>query len=63
MLGDGGLGDGTTPLLQHGFAQPLGVPLSGFCKLDEFLRDEIVGDVAAINKPKRYQCHLIAKDP
>jgi hypothetical protein len=23
VLGDGGLGDGTAPLLQHGFAQPL----------------------------------------
>ena len=27
--------------------------LSGFCKLDYLLRDHIVGDVAAINKPKR----------
>ena len=26
--------NGTTPLLHHHFAQPLGVPLSGFCKLD-----------------------------
>jgi hypothetical protein len=43
------LGDGGAPLVQHGFAQPLGVPLSGFCKLNWLLRDDIVGNVAAIN--------------
>jgi hypothetical protein len=43
----------TTPLLQHRFAQPLGVSLSGFRNLDYLLRNDIVGKVAAINKPKR----------
>jgi hypothetical protein len=53
--------DPTTPLLQHGFAQPLGVAFAGFRKLDYLLRDDIVGNVASINKPKRCQCHLIGK--
>ena len=48
-------------MLQHGFAQPLGIAFAGFRKLDYLLRDDIVGNVAAINKPKRYQCHLIGK--
>ena len=48
-------------MLQHGFAQPLGIALPGFRKLDYLLRDDIVGNVAAINKPKRYQCHFISK--
>jgi hypothetical protein len=48
-------------LLQHRFAQPLGVSLSGFRNLDYLLRNDIVGTVAAINKPKRYQCHLMGK--
>ena len=45
--------DGTTPLLQHAFGQPLGIALPGFRKLDYLLRDDIVGNVAAINKPQR----------
>jgi hypothetical protein len=47
--------NGTTPLLQHRFVQPLGVSLSGFRNLDYLLRNDIVGRVAAINKPKRYR--------
>jgi hypothetical protein len=61
VLGDGGLGDGTAPLLQHGFAQPLGVALSGFHKLDYLVSHYIIGNVAAIKKPKRYQCDFICK--
>ena len=66
MLGDGGLGDGIlgdggAPSVQHGFAQPLGIAFAGFRKIDYLLRDDIVGNVAAINKPKRYPCHFISK--
>ena len=53
--------NGTTPLLQHCFAQPLGIAFPGFRKLDYLLRDYIIRNVAAINKPKRYECHLIGK--
>jgi hypothetical protein len=48
-------------LLQHRFAQPFRVSLSGFRDLDYLLRDDVVGDIAAINKPKRNQCHLVGK--
>jgi hypothetical protein len=37
-------------LLQHRFAQPLGVSLSGLRNLDYLLRDDIVGNVAAIKR-------------
>jgi hypothetical protein len=60
-LGDGILGDGGAPLVQHSLAQPLGIAFAEFRKLDYLLRDDIVGNVAAINKPKRNQCHLIGK--
>jgi hypothetical protein len=53
--------DGSTPLPQHAFAQLLGIAFAGFRKLDYLLRDDVVGNVAAINKPKRYPCHLIGK--
>ncbi|MET0224787.1 MAG: hypothetical protein ABW346_10480, partial [Terrimicrobium sp.] len=61
VLGDVGLVVGTTPLLQHSFAQTFGIAFAGFRKLDYLLRDDIVGNVAAINKPKRFPCHLIGK--
>jgi hypothetical protein len=56
MGGAMGCGDGGAPLVQHGFAQPLGVALPGFRK-----RDYIIGNVATINKPERYQFHFIGK--
>ena len=52
---------GGAPSVQHGFAQPLGIAFAGFRKLDYLLRDDVVGNVAAINKPKRYPCHFISK--
>jgi hypothetical protein len=40
--------DGTTPLLDHRFAQPLGVPLPGIRLLDDLVRNHIIGYVVAI---------------
>ena len=48
-------------MLQHGFAQPLGVALSRFRKLDDLAGDYIIGNVAAIKKPERYQCQFVGK--
>jgi len=45
--------DGTTPLLHHRCAQPLGVPLPGIRLLDDLVRNHIIGDIVAIKKPKR----------
>ncbi len=53
--------DPTTPLLQHGFAQPLGVALPGFRKLDDLVRNYIIGNVASIKKPKRYERQFVCK--
>ena len=53
--------DGTTPLLHHRCAQPLGVPLPGIRLLHDLVRNHIIGDVVAIKKPKRYQCDFICK--
>jgi len=55
------LGDGGAPLVQHGFAQPFGVALASLRMLDDFARNDIVGQVAAIDKPKGYQCHFVCK--
>ena len=48
-------------MLQHGFAQPLGVALPGFRMLDDLARNYIIGNVPAIKKAERYQCQFICK--
>jgi hypothetical protein len=52
---------GLTPLLQHRFAQPFGIAFARFRKLDYLLRDDIVANVATMNKAKGYYCHLKGK--
>jgi hypothetical protein len=49
--------------LHREIAQPLRIAFSGFRKLDYFVRHNIIGDVAAISKVKRYHCYLIGKTP
>ena len=47
------------PLLQHGFAELVGIALPGFRMVDDLARDYVVGNIAAISKPKRYECHFV----
>jgi hypothetical protein len=51
----------TTPLVQHGFAQPLGIAFSRFGKLGDLVSDHVIRNVAAINKPKGYECRFVGK--
>ena len=53
------------PALQYSVAETFGVVLPGFRKFDDLASYDFVGNVAAINKPKRYRCHFIceAHDP
>ena len=57
--------NGGAPALQYSVAETFGVVLPGFRKFDDLASYDFVGNVAAINKPKRYRCHFIceAHDP
>ena len=50
---------GGVPLLQYGFAELVGIALPGFRMVDDLSRDYVVGNIAAISKPKRYECHFV----
>jgi hypothetical protein len=50
-----------TKFLYHGFAQSLGIALSGFCKIHDLVCEHFLGRVAAIGKSKRHQGHLECK--
>ena len=56
-FGDGGFRAVGAPVAQHGFAQSFGIAFAVFRKLDDLLSDDIVGNVAAINAPKRLSSH------
>jgi hypothetical protein len=55
-----GAGDGA-PLLQHGFAELLGIALPSFRMLNDLVRDYVVGNITAISEPKDYQYHFVCK--
>src|SRR6185503_18205155 len=48
--------DGTTPLLQHAFGQPLGVALPGFSELDDLSSDGVTED-------RHRQCVAAPQEP
>jgi hypothetical protein len=54
---------GSTPLLQNRFAQSIRVSLSCFRKLDYLVRDYIICNVIAINKPKGYERYFKIHQP
>jgi hypothetical protein len=50
--------DGTTPLLQHAFGQPLGIALPGFRKLDDLSSDGVTGRIDTVSVSQRHKSHL-----
>jgi hypothetical protein len=50
-------------LLQHGFAQPLGVALPGFRMLDDLARNYIIGNVPAKKKGGAISVPIHMQDP
>ena len=48
-LGGWPVGAGGARMFQHGFAQPFGIKLIRFRKLDDPMSDHIIRDIAAIN--------------
>jgi hypothetical protein len=50
--------DGTTPLLQHAFGQPLGVALPGFRELDDLSSDGVTGRIDTVSVSQRHKSHL-----
>ena len=53
--------NGGAPPLQYSLAETFGIVLPGFRKLDDLACYDFIGNVAAINKPKRYRCHFICE--
>ena len=50
--------DGTTPLLQHAFGQPLGIALPGFRELDDLSSDDVMGRIDTVSVSQRHKSHL-----
>ena len=46
------------PLLQHAFAQPLGIALPGFRKLDDLSSDGVTGRIDTVSVSQRHKSHL-----
>lgn len=53
--------NGGAPPLQYSLAETVGIVLPGFRKLDDLAGYDFIGNVVAINKPKRYRCHFICE--
>jgi hypothetical protein len=48
-------------LMQHALAQSLGIALAGLCQIHDPACQHVVGEVAAISKPKGDQGHFECK--